>query len=132
MGSLRTRLIRLAHERPELRPQLLPLIRSAEGPEPAYVQSMVAIEDLKDLDRVLQKAFGRFRLEPDFKPGADLMGMAREGSNLARMARAALADLVDLYPTDNRYVLAYTAANQMDVEMATRIEEIRIMLKSGR
>lgn len=93
---------------------------------------MGSIAYLLTLNGHLKGEFDRWRLDASYKPSLELLKRSQQASETSRMARLAMADLVDLFPTTSKYVLAWTEVNRLDAEMALRMEEAKTMLKASR
>ena len=59
MSSLRNKVIRLAHENPELRKDLLPLLKEAKGQPMAFALGSFGREDVKEVERKVEKIIAR-------------------------------------------------------------------------
>lgn len=138
MGTFRSQVLRraihkLAFVQSQLRPQLLPLlVDDTTDPEEIFARVLGTLAYLKSLNTHQTADFDRWRLDKEFKPSIDLLKRAQQGYEMARSARLAMANLVDLFPTNNKYILAWTEANKMDAEMASRMEEAKTIQKAGR
>jgi hypothetical protein len=133
MGDLRSQVIRLAYAQTQLRPQLLPLlVEDTTDPKEIHSRVIGALAYLRSLNEDLVKDFDRWRLDQGFNPSLDMLKRAQQGYETARAARLAMANLVDLFPTINEYVLTWTESNRLDAEMANRMEESKTILKSVR
>lgn len=59
MSNLREKVIRLAHEKPELRKDLLPLLKEAKGKPMAFALGSFGREDVKEVERKVEKIIGQ-------------------------------------------------------------------------
>lgn len=73
MKTLRNKLIRLAHAKPDLRPDLLPLIREANNPQVYGELYKTAVDLAAVLDRMRKGQFGA-RGEDDDKMLVSMLG----------------------------------------------------------
>lgn len=63
MSDLRSRVIRLAHQQPSLRPHLLPLLtRTASTPDTIYLTALKNLSDLSELSENVQEVIDGFNL----------------------------------------------------------------------
>jgi hypothetical protein len=132
MSSLRSKVIRLAHQQPALRPHLLPLlVRTAGNPDAAYMDALENLSDLSDLTENVQDVIDGFHLhyasgrvagmDPKIKSEYEVLTKAQEGQKLADQTVKSLENLVRLFPEEAKYAKALADARKMHEKLTKQV-----------
>lgn len=133
MSDLRSRVIRLAHAKPELRPALLPLLKEATAPgDAAYMKALDNLSDLAELTENAQEIIDGFNLhyasgrvagmDPQIASEYAILTKVIEGQKLADQTVKAMENLVKLFPEETKYAKALADARKMLDKLAKQVE----------
>jgi hypothetical protein len=100
------------------------------SPEELLMEAQAMFLWLRELEGSLSREFDLYRLTPTFKPDFDLIDRAMKGAHVVRSQRQILANLVELFPTNNDYVKAYLEASRIDNSLAEHLEKMKVAVKS--
>lgn len=141
MSDLRSKVIRLAHEKPELRSALLPLLKEAAAPGDAvYMKALDNLADLADLTENAQEIIDGFNLhyasgrvagmDPKIESEYKILTKVIEGQKLADQTVKAMENLVKLFPEETKYAKALDDARKMHDKLAKQAEASRKIVRT--
>ena len=122
--TLRSRVIRLAHTNPGLRPHLLPLLKTSalEG-DMVYEKALHDLADLTALSENAQDILDGFNahyassrtaaMDPQIKSELDIYNKVKEGQELAATTVKAMESLVKMFPDESKYAKTLADASKM-------------------
>jgi hypothetical protein len=141
MSDLRSRVIRLAHANPALRPHLLPLLKRAAGPGDAVLSK--ALDNLADLAELsanaqeiidgfnLHYASGRVAgLDPQIASEHQILRKVTEGKKLADQTVKAMKNLVKLFPEETKYAKALADAQKMLDKLTKQVDSSKKIIRT--
>jgi len=135
--TLRKELIRLAHQNPELRRHLLPLLRQA-GDSSALVEALRSLAMLKELDQNLTEVEQTFSLHyrtavevhPEVVSQIETLQKARKGLQGADATVKSLEDLAVLFPEDKTVQRALTDAKTLVKRFTKHVDEAKKIIST--
>lgn len=141
MDPLRSRVIRLAHQQPSLRPHLLPLLtKTAADPDAVYRDALENLSDLAELSENVQEVIDGFNLhyaarrnagmDPEIHSERQVFDKASAGLALAQQTVKSLTDLVALFPADKKYAKTLADATKMRDILAKQVEASRKVIRT--
>ena len=141
MSDLRSRVIRLAHAKPELRPALLPLLKEAAAPNnTAYMKALDNLSDLAELTENAQEIIDGFNLhyasgrvagmDPQIASEYAIHTKVTEGQKLADQTVKAMENLVKLFPEETKYAKALADARKMLDKLTKQVEASKKIIRT--
>jgi hypothetical protein len=141
MSDLRSRVIRLAHQQPSLRPHLLPLLtRTASTPDTIYLTALKNLSDLSELSENVQEVIDGFNLhyasrrkagiDPEIQSEKEVFQKASEGLKLADQTVTALTGLVQMFPADKKYAKTLSDSVKLRDTLAKQAEASRKVIRT--
>jgi hypothetical protein len=141
MSDLRSRVIRLAHAKPELRPALLPLLKEATAPgDAAYMKALDNLSDLAELTENAQEIIDGFNLhyasgrvagmDPQIASEYAILTKVIEGQKLADQTVKAMENLVKLFPEETKYAKALADARKMLEKLAKQVDASKKIIRT--
>lgn len=141
MSDLRSRIIRLAHAKPELRPALLPLLKEAAAPGDAtYMKALDNLADLAELTENAQEIIDGFNLhyasgrvaglDPQIASEYQILTKVTEGQKLADQTVKAMENLVKLFPEETKYAKALADARKMLEKLTKQLDASKKIIRT--
>lgn len=132
---LRTKLIRLAHARPDLRPHLLPLVASDASDASALLDQLDQLAALDGTLTAIEDSFAmHYRTASELRPQvvshADAMKKAMAGLEQAQKILEAAQAIVDAFPEDKTAGRAEADANTMVARFTRHEAEARKIIRT--
>lgn len=141
MSDLRSRVIRLAHAKPELRPALLPLLKEAAAPgDSTYMKALDNLSDLAELTENAQEIIDGFNLhyasgrvaglDPQIASEYQILTKVTEGQKLADQTVKAMENLVTLFPEEPKYAKALADARKMLEKLTKQLDASKKIIRT--
>lgn len=140
MGTLRSKVIRLAHTNPDLRPHLLPLLKEAAGPDAVYEEALDNLADLALLSENAQDIIDGFNLhyasgrvagmDPQIASEYKVLTKVLEGQKLADQTVKAMENLVKLFPEEKKYAKALLDAKKMHDKLTKQVDASKKIIRT--
>lgn len=135
-ASLRAKVVRLAHAKPELRPHLLPLLKSASAAA-ELVEPLKELQQLDELADNIEAITDVFSLhfktaaaiDPQVKSQFDALTKARAGSDAAEKVKDSLQSILKTYPDDKTALRAVKDAETMFARFTKLESEAAAMIR---
>lgn len=141
MSDLRSKVIRLAHANPALRPHLLPLLKSAAGPGDAVLsKALDNLADLAELSANAQEIIDGFNLhyasgrvagmDPQIASEYQILTKVTEGQKLADQTVKAMENLVKLFSEETKYAKALADAKKMLDKLTKQVDSSKKIIRT--